>query len=88
VPEKWKNIAFNDFRAQGAFLVSAKFENNTISNVLVRSEKGKTCIIKNPWKGKMLIVKDQNGKRIKTTIANDIITFKTKVGNKYSITHI
>ena len=88
VPEKWKNIAFNDFRAQGAFLVSAKFENNTISDVFVRSEKGKTCIFKNPWNGRKLLVKDQNGKRIKITIANNNITFKTKAGSKYSITHI
>ena len=40
VPKSWKEVEFEDLRAQGAFLVSAKKEKGVITSIRISSEKG------------------------------------------------
>lgn len=40
IPEDWNDVSFNNLRAQGAFLVSAKKENGEVVNFSIISEKG------------------------------------------------
>ncbi|ULT23414.1 hypothetical protein KUH03_30110 [Sphingobacterium sp. E70] len=40
VPAAWKNIAFDQLRAEGAFLVSAKRVDGLVSEVKIYAEKG------------------------------------------------
>ena len=40
IPADWKDVSFNNLRAQGAFLVSARKEGGVIKEVTVFSEKG------------------------------------------------
>jgi len=40
IPASWDNVSFERLRAVGAFLVSAKIENRTLSQITVESEKG------------------------------------------------
>jgi len=49
VPSSWKDISFNDLRAQGAFLVSAKKTNGQVMEVRIISEKGGKLKLLNPF---------------------------------------
>jgi len=65
IPEAWKNLAFDNLRTQGAFLVSAAMKNGIISKLTVLSEKGGKLQLKIP--GKALIERN--------TKAGEIINF-------------
>ena len=43
VPSSWKDIAFNDLRAMGAFLISAEQKGGCVQHITIRSEKGGMC---------------------------------------------
>ena len=45
LPDSWKDVAFHDFRAEGAFLISARRENGITSFVRIKSLAGEPCII-------------------------------------------
>ncbi len=51
IPKEWKNVKFNNLRAQGAFLVSAKKTNGVVSEVILYSEKGGRMVMRNPFSG-------------------------------------
>jgi alpha-L-fucosidase 2 len=44
-----KNACFNKLRAYGAFVISSSLKNGTILFVRMVSEKGRPCILENPW---------------------------------------
>ncbi len=50
VPEAWKNISFNNLRAEGAFLISAKKNNGQTESVTIRAEAGGALHLKLPFK--------------------------------------
>jgi hypothetical protein len=50
VPATWKDVSFTTFRAEGAFLVSAKKEEGAVSEVKILSETGGTTKLKLPFK--------------------------------------
>lgn len=56
-----RDAGFRDLRAWGAFLVSARRVKGHVSEVRIKSEKGKVCTIVNPWPGKKVRVL-RNGK--------------------------
>lgn len=56
-----QDASFKDLRAYGAFLVSSSLKNGTVEMVEIKSEKGRTCVIDNPWKGKEVRIV-RNGK--------------------------
>jgi alpha-L-fucosidase 2 len=45
LPENWKDVAFHDFRAEGAFLISASRKNGTTLFVRIKSLAGEPCVI-------------------------------------------
>lgn len=47
-----RNAGFSKLRAYGAFLVSSSLRNERVEFVKLQSEKGRTCVIENPWPGK------------------------------------
>jgi alpha-L-fucosidase 2 len=49
VPNDWKNVGFENLRATGGFLVSAKRENGATSEIIIRAENGGDCILENPF---------------------------------------
>lgn len=77
LPEE-HNAAFTDLRAWGAFLVSARRLNGQVSGVRIKSEKGRTCTIVNPWPGKTLRVL-RNGKSAES-VSGQRLSLKTQVG--------
>jgi alpha-L-fucosidase 2 len=50
VPAEWKDVSFQDLRAEGAFLVSVKKEGGQIDEVKIVSEKGGITKLKLPFK--------------------------------------
>ena len=40
IPTHWKNVSFQQLRAEGAFLVSATLENGKVKRLRITSEKG------------------------------------------------
>ena len=50
IPSSWKNVSFNNLRAQGAFLISSEKENGSIDEVRIVSEKGGLLRLKLPFK--------------------------------------
>jgi alpha-L-fucosidase 2 len=69
IPSGWKNVSFSTLRAVGAFLVSADQKGGKVEKVVIDSEKGGICKLKNPfgavpfqvkysWKGNVITGKD------------------------------
>jgi alpha-L-fucosidase 2 len=50
VPVEWKDIAFENLRAEGAFLVSVKKTGGQVDEVKIKSEKGGSTKLKLPFK--------------------------------------
>jgi hypothetical protein len=45
LPDSWKDVAFDNFGAEGAFLISARRKNGITSFVRIRSLAGEPCVI-------------------------------------------
>ena len=75
------DIAFSNWRAQGAFLVSAEMKGGRIGDVTVRSEKGEDCLVHGDW-----TVTDADGKAVATDRDEfGRLRFKTQAGKVYSL---
>jgi len=84
-PQRWKEMTFDNFRTEGAFLVSAAMRNGMVSGVKIHSEAGKTCVLQNPWPGRELTVTDGFGQTVKTMRAGKNFTFATATGGVYFV---
>ncbi|TBL81997.1 hypothetical protein EYB31_00225 [Paenibacillus thalictri] len=51
VPDEWRDAAFHDLRAEGAFLVSARRRDGRTSWIRVKSLAGEPCLVKTDWTG-------------------------------------
>lgn len=81
---RWKmdvDIGFRDFRAEGAFLVSAALEKGTITRFRIKSLMGEDCLVHGDW-----IVTDARGAVIgQTRDKFGRIRFKTVKGARYEL---
>ena len=79
VPVEWKELAFNDLRTEGAFLVSASRNEGTTQWVSIKSLAGEPCRIRPSIQGEISIVK--NGKTVQKNVNKDeIIEIELKKG--------
>ena len=67
---------FSDLRAWGAFLVSSKLENGTVTFVKILSERGRNCSVLNPWPGQEVEVVGRDKTQVLT---GQILNFPTLV---------
>jgi hypothetical protein len=74
---KERDARFGNLRAAGAFLVSAELKNGLIRGVKIVSEKGRGCVVVNPWPGTRVQL-IRNGVKGET-LAGDRFAFKTAV---------
>jgi alpha-L-fucosidase 2 len=84
-PARWENVAFTDFRTEGAFLVSARKSPAGISDVTIESTVGGPCRVVNPWPGEILVVRTAAGASVATTAEGEIHTFATTAGTTYAL---
>ncbi len=78
---KDKDAEFRNWRAQGAFIVSAEHKGGAIIRCDITSEKGEDCIMHGQW-----TVEDADGKEIAAdTDEFGRLRFKTVAGGKYKL---
>jgi hypothetical protein len=46
-----RDARFGDLRARGAFLVSGQWRDGRVRSARIRSERGRECVVQNPWPG-------------------------------------
>jgi hypothetical protein len=79
------DAGFQQFRAEGAFLVSALWSHGTVTNLEILSEKGAQCRIYSPWPGGVQVV-DGHSRQIKITPGDyGRLTFATEAGTTYRL---
>ncbi len=83
---KDQDACFKNIRTWGAFLVSASLKDGIISDVIMISEKGKTCTLVNPWPDKKVVLY-RNGKKAET-IEGERILFETAINETVEIKSI
>ncbi len=76
IPEDWKDVSFEDLRAQGAFLVSAERKDGHTVYVEVYSEKGGQLRMKNPFEGRSFTVEGEY------SMDGNVIVVDMSVGEK------
>lgn len=54
IPPSWREVAFTNLRAQGAFLISALLTSGRIARVEIVAERGGPCHLVSPFTGKEL----------------------------------
>jgi hypothetical protein len=57
---------FENFRAEGAFLVTAAWSQGHVTNLSLRSEKGSRCALYSPWAQGVRVI-DASGKNVDVT---------------------
>lgn len=67
IPGDWKDVSFENLRAQGAFLVSAERKDGKVVSVKIESEKGKDLLLVSPFDGELIQRKTKVGERIMLT---------------------
>lgn len=70
-----KDAQFDQLRAYGAFVVSSRLQKGQVEYVKLFSEKGRPCVLANPWPGKTIQL-TRNGKKAET-LKGDTIRFPT-----------
>ena len=79
------NANFRTLRAEGAFLVSASWQNERVQSVSITSECGKFCRVVSPWLDNMYVL-DEKGEKIATKKGSmNIVSFETKPGYIYHL---
>jgi hypothetical protein len=74
----------------GAFLVSSELRDGEVKELIVESEKGRSCTVLNPWPGKKLLVfevTNNEERSVSVQQEGDKFTFETRAGKKYKIQH-
>ena len=83
LPDEWNEGRFDGICARGGFELDIKWKDKTISEVIVLSKAGKTCLINAG--GKVKVMKD--GKKIASKTNQDgSVEFNTAIGGIYTLT--
>ena len=85
LPSAWSRGSFEGLVARGNFVVSAEWKDGKATAVSILSRKGGQCRVALPGIGSAA-VEDSQGKRIETTReADDLLSFASKAGEKYTL---
>lgn len=76
---------FEQLRAEGAFLVSAAYQNGQVTHFKIKSLVGGPCTFANPWPGKTLRIADIESNKILTEQNSEIITLNTLRNKEYKV---
>lgn len=79
--DKKSSASFTNLRADGAFLVSAKLENEKIASIKIKSLRGRKCTAENV--GIKSVVRESDNKEIPFTLADNTVSFETEVNETY-----
>ncbi|MFA7157865.1 MAG: glycoside hydrolase family 95-like protein [Kiritimatiellia bacterium] len=83
MPSFWHDASFENLRAEGAFLVTAKMDRGKVSFVEITSECGGLCSVANPFGGTDCTVRFRSGKS--AGIGGEVLVIETKKGDSFLI---
>ncbi|HEX4022649.1 MAG TPA: glycoside hydrolase family 95 protein [Acidobacteriaceae bacterium] len=83
IPKAWANGSVKGLKARGGFVVDMKWKDNKITNASVDSKLGGTCRIRSS--AQISKVSLSNGNVSFTRPEQNLVEFKTKAGETYSI---
>ncbi len=86
VPKSWKNISFENLRAEGAFLVSAGMKDGKVVEIRIKSLSGGQINLKNPWKKTPRVI--SSNKKVKLECRKSVISWYGKKNFQYIIRNI
>lgn len=78
-----KPARFGRLRTHGAILVSSELRDGEVKSLVLESEKGRECVLQNPWPGRELVFERNGVDAEKRT--GERIRFKTGVGERLSL---
>ncbi len=78
IPNHWNNVSFNNLRAEGAFIISAKKENGKVKEIRITSEKGGELVLENIIGDFMIEGADFQKKK-------ELIKIKTSINQQFVI---
>ena len=77
------DASFTTFRAEGAFLVSATWQNGAVTSVEILSERGGPCRLYSPWPGGLRVETTDGAPVEVRPWAEGIVEFDTAAGGRY-----
>jgi alpha-L-fucosidase 2 len=84
-PKRWKQVAFEGMRTEGAFLVGAERVDGQVTRVNVRSEVGGRFRLANPWAGPAIV---EYGPGQQETVSGDVLDVAMDAGQTVTIAKI
>ena len=80
------DASFRDFRAEGAFLVSASWVNGAVHSAGIFSEVGGLCRLYPPWPEGVQVTDDNMGQPVRVvTELEGVVHFETQAGHTYKL---
>lgn len=76
--------SFHRLRTFGAFLVSGAINKGVVQPIVIESEKGRPCVLQNPWPGKKVIISSKQGQT--REISGDVLRLPTVEGESLTLT--
>lgn len=86
IPEKWKNVSFENLRARGNFVVSAKRAGGKIKNCRICSLSGGMISIAAAGVKAVSVIDVKSGEKVSCRYKNGKMTFETEKGRVYELT--
>jgi hypothetical protein len=80
---KSRDASFGRLRTVGAFLVSAELRKGEVTALTIESEKGRECILQNPWPGRTVKL-TRNG-RPAEALTGDPLRIRTAAGERIAL---
>jgi hypothetical protein len=79
-----RDASFGRLRTVGAVLVSAELRQGEVTSLVIESEKGRECVLQNPWPGRAVRL-SRNGRPSETLTGNPL-RIRTAAGERLAIT--
>ena len=88
VPDGWEDVSFENLRARGAFLVSARRKGGKTREVTIRSLAGACCRLLNPFGSERVVVRRRRaGRSVKIEVSTEgkFVVFETVKNGRYTV---
>ncbi|MCD6360147.1 MAG: hypothetical protein J7M38_04720, partial [Armatimonadetes bacterium] len=82
IPDHWHDICFEDLRAEGAFIVSARMHDDEVIYARISSEAGGVCRMLNPWHPGALVVRSAEREE---ELRGERVQWDTETGSEYLV---
>ena len=85
LPEEWSTGSVSGLLAEGNFEVGMTWENNVLTEMIIKAGTAGGCSIKGKT-GETLKIQDADGKIVEASCENNIYTFAAETGASYTVT--